>query len=387
MTHQQNQPQSPAATTAARNASLADLAGLLKSQQADKVDVVAPAAALTAHGGQIVVQGVAPVLSTGGVTLADGTYRPTQVADEGIADKLRIPLAYLRRMRAENLPLFDLNVSGWLEADPSRRFLLRTFRSAEEGTPGVLRALLSDSYRVIDNFDILTAALNGVQQSGHEVNITGCDLTDRRMLVRVESEHVHVHAPQLLKGYRSPFTGQTGDELPIVSAGFVISNSEVGSGAFTITPRIVVQICRNGMQMGHDALKAVHLGTKLEAGVIRWSADTESKTLDLITARARDAVATFMDRAYLEAKLRELEEQAGAPVKDPAAAIEFVAKKLRYTDSVRESVFAHFIHGGQVTASGVMQAITATAQTLTDADAAHELEGTALTAMAMVPTA
>ncbi|MET9881521.1 DUF932 domain-containing protein [Actinacidiphila glaucinigra] len=387
MTHQQNQAQSPADTTATRNASLADLADLLKSQQADKVDVVAPAAALTAHDGQVVVRGVAPVLSANGVTLADGTYRPTQVADEGIADKLRIPLAYLRRMRAENLPLFDLNVSGWLEADPSRRFLLRTFRSTEEGTPGVLRALLSDSYRVIDNFDILTAALTGVRDSGHGVQITGCDLTDRRMLVRVESEHVRVHAPQLLKGYRSPFTGQTGDELPIVSAGFVISNSEVGSGAFTITPRIVVQICRNGMQMGHDALKAVHLGAKLEAGVIRWSADTESKTLDLISARARDAVATFMDRAYVEAKLREIEERAGAPVKDPAAAIEFVAKKLRYTDSVRESVLSHFIQGGQVTAGGVMQAITATAQTLGDADAAHELEGTALTAMALVPTA
>ncbi|MEU7912281.1 hypothetical protein [Microbispora bryophytorum] len=38
-------------------------------------------------------------------------------------------------------------------------------------------------------------------------------------------------------------------------AGFVISNSETGCGAFTITPRLLVQVCRNGM--GHHGLKRV----------------------------------------------------------------------------------------------------------------------------------
>ncbi len=32
---------------------------------------------------------------------------------------------------------------------------------------GVARALLSDSYKLMDNFDMLLAALDGLRQSGH----------------------------------------------------------------------------------------------------------------------------------------------------------------------------------------------------------------------------
>ncbi|MFF4283029.1 DUF932 domain-containing protein [Streptomyces kronopolitis] len=378
----QNITTTPQPVSSTRNAELSDLAELLKEQHSRKVDMVAPASALTAVQGNLLVQGVDPEISTDGVTLRSGLYRPTPVADEGISQRLNIPIKYLRRMRAEMVDLYDLNVEGWLKQEPERQFLLRTFRGEGE-KPGVLRAFLSDRYRRIDNFDVLTAALKGIQDAAHSVKISGCDLTDRRMMVRVESEDIKVHAPELLKGYRSPFTGQTGDELPIVSAGFVIANSEVGAGAFTITPRIVVEVCRNGMTMAEDVVQNIHLGGRLESGVIRWSEDTENKNLELITARTRDAVATFMDRAYVETKLRAIEKDAGREIKDVTKTIEVVGKRLKFTDSVRESVLGHFIQGGQTTAGGVMQAITATAQTLTDADTAYELEAQAIPAMAM----
>jgi hypothetical protein len=48
-----------------------------------------------------------------------------------------------------------------------------------------------------------------------------------------------------------------------VFAGFVISNSETGCGAFTLTPRLIVQVCRNGMTIIKDAIRAVHLGSGL----------------------------------------------------------------------------------------------------------------------------
>ncbi|WP_327258242.1 DUF932 domain-containing protein [Streptomyces sp. NBC_01244] len=374
------------AASSARNADLSDLAQILQRQQNAKIDMVAPASALTVQGGNVTVQGLPPILTDTGVTMADGTYRPTTVADEGIAAKLGIPLAYLRRMRADKVDLYDANVMGWLAEDPSRKFLLRGF-TGEQGGEGILRAFLSDSYKRIDNFDVLMAALSGVKESGHEVKITGCDLTERRMIVRVESEHIKVLAPALLRGYRSPFTGQSGDELPIVSAGFVIANSEVGAGAFTITPRITVKVCENGMTIQKDALRAVHLGAKLDEGVIRWSGDTETKNLELITAQARDAVTTFLDRDYVEAKLTAIEKEAGRQITDPVKTVEVVSKKLKFTDSLRESIMGHFIRGGQTTAGGLMQAITATAQTLDDADAAFELEGQALTAMSLAANA
>ena len=42
---------------------------------------------------------------------------------------------------------------------------------------------------------------------------------------------------------------------------------------------------------------------------------------------------------------------------------------------------AHFIRGGDITAGGVMHAVTSVAQTLPDADAAHDMESAALRAL------
>lgn len=379
--------------TTARHASLADIAELLKTQRARALDVVAPAAAVRAEGGNLVLTGTEPVLTDDGVTSTDGTYVPTTVAEEGLASKLGIPLAYVRRMRSERPDLFDANVNGWLhghstgEADDpiqvgpdARSFLVRTFRG-DDGGPGVLRAFLSQSYKVIDNLDILTAALDGVQQAGVEVDITGADLTERRMYVRIAAPSVQALAPTLLRSYRSPFSGNTGADNPTVFAGFVLSNSETGCGAFTITPRLVVQVCSNGMTITKDALRSIHLGSKMDEGVVRWTDDTQAKNLAPVTAQARDAVATFLDTAYVERALASIEETAAKPLDAPAEAIKIVSTRLRYTEQQAAGILDHFIRGGDTTAGGVLHAVTSYAQVIPDADEAAEFEDSALRAM------
>ncbi|MET7889317.1 DUF932 domain-containing protein [Streptomyces avermitilis] len=385
MTQQYAERATAAAPRGARNADLRDLVTILEDHRNRKLDVVTSASALSFRDGNVQVEGIERQITEDGVTDVDGTYRPTAVADEGIADKLKIPVGYLRRMRAENVPLLDENVNAWLRQEPDRRFMLRALRgdSAPGTAPaeGVARALMSDSYKVMDNLDILLAALDGVQKSGHPTNVTGCDLTDRRMYVRVESEAVAVMAPELLSGYRSPFDGRSGDELPIVSAGFVITNSEVGSGAWSVTPRVVMRVCTNGLTMPMDVMRAVHIGAKHDEGVVSWSEETERKELAVITSKTADAVRTFLSREYVEAKLREIQAAAGKPVAEPTKTIEHVTKTLKISNETKETILAHFIRGGQITAGGVMQAVTSTAQTLADADQAAALEALALPAL------
>jgi hypothetical protein len=53
----------------ARNASIEDLVALLRGQQARKVDVVAPASAIRAEGGLLVLDGTVPQLGADGVTM------------------------------------------------------------------------------------------------------------------------------------------------------------------------------------------------------------------------------------------------------------------------------------------------------------------------------
>jgi hypothetical protein len=364
----------------ARNATLADLASLLRGQQARKVDIVAPATAIRARAARLVVDDSVPELGPDGVTSTAGSYTPTEVCDQGIADKLGIPAAYLRRMREHKPNLYDANVNGWLDGD-DRRFLLRCLQPSTGGGSGVARAFLSDGYKIIDNLDVLMAALDGVRNSGFPVEIDGCDLTERRMYVRVVCEQVQVLAPALLAGYRSPFTGASGADNPVVFAGFVITNSETGCGAFTLTPRLVVQVCRNGMTITRDALRAVHLGERLDEGVVTWSGNTKDKTLALITAKTTDAVATYLDPRYAERVIRAIEKDAGQPLADPQEAIRTVSQRLRFTEDQQNDILTHFIRGGDVSAGGLMHAVTSAAQTQGDADTAHEMESAALRAL------
>ncbi|MFF4128288.1 DUF932 domain-containing protein [Microbispora rosea] len=365
----------------ARNADLAELHALLRDQHARKVDVPVTTAQIRAAGTHLQLIDTPPVLSEAGVTDSTGLYLPTDICDQGLADKLGIPLPYLRRLRVHQPALYEANINTWLRSD-DRRFLLRGLRGAGD-TPGVARAFLSDRYKIIDNLDVLMAALDGVRLAGVDVDIDGCDLTERRMYVRVVCEQVAALAPELLKNYRSPFTGDAGVDNPLVFAGFVISNSETGCGAFTITPRLLVQVCRNGMTITADAHRHVHLGGRLDdgGGAVRWSSDTQDKNLQLITAQTRDAITTFLDTDYLTAKIRELTAAAGTEIADPEKTIQAVTTKLRFTDDQQREILRHFIRGGDLTAGGVMHAVTSVAQTLDDADTAHEMEAQALRAL------
>src|SRR5690606_36497407 len=147
-----------------RNADLGDLHALLRDQHARKVDVPVGAAQIRAVGTSLELIDTPPLLSDAGVTDSAGLYLPTEIFDQGLADKLGIPLPYLRRLRAERPGLYAANVNVWLETD-ERRFLVRALRGTGDGA-GVVRAFLSDRYKIIDNLDVLMATLDGVRLAG-----------------------------------------------------------------------------------------------------------------------------------------------------------------------------------------------------------------------------
>ncbi|WP_337825211.1 hypothetical protein [Amycolatopsis sp. A1MSW2902] len=169
----------------------------------------------------------------------------------------------------------------------------------------------------------------------------------------------------------------------MVFAGFVVANSEVGHGAFTITPRVEVQVCKNGMTLQRDALRSPHLGGRLDHGQIRFSDATQRKNVELVKSQTADAVRTILDTDYLTKVITEMTEKAAAKVSEPSHTIERVKTELRYTDAQRDAILSHFLKGGDPTAGGVMHAVTSAAQVIrdTDADRAHEMETHAVRAL------
>ncbi|MFE9751001.1 hypothetical protein ACFYOT_39365 [Saccharothrix saharensis] len=412
-------------TATVRNADFEHMLHMLRTQNAAKIDVVAPATTLRARGGAIELSGVEPVFDHHGVTLVDGLYVPTAAADTTIAAKLNIGSKYLRFMRTERPDLFDLNVNGLLHGKSkrtatgktsviyppdSRSFLLRLFRG-QDGEPGVLRALLSDRFGMVDNLDLLTAVLDGIRQADVQVEIRSCDLTDSSMHCKVYSPTVERLAPQLLAGYRNPFANpeleadrqrvttdlDMGRRLaaaeglgyepgcePVVFAGFRFSNSEVGAGSVTLKPELYVRICRNGLTLPALAFRKVHLGQRMDGGTISWSQDTVKKQLDVIAAQARDHVREWLSPAFLAKQVAKLEEQARTPVTEPQSTVKVLGRELGFTEAEREGVLRHFIAGGQPTAAGIANAITSYSQTVADPARADALDDLALLAMAKV---
>ena len=385
-------------TTDARNTDLPNLVDMLKVQSDVRYDVVVPASGIEMRDGNVIVKDGTARFAEEGLYTEDATLIPTPIFDEGISKRFDIPLKYVRRMRSrvdsdisemakDDGTLLDQNINYWLEAEPNRRHLVRGFLTDGAGEPGIARAILSDRYRTIDNYDVLMATLDGVKQAGVSIDIDGADLSDRRMCVRITCPEVSEYATGLLDGYRSPFTGDTGADNPTIFAGLVVKNSETGGGAFTIVPRLVVQVCSNGLQMTKDAMRAIHLGGKLDEGVVQWSDDTQQNELALVTSKARDAVATFLDVDYMRTKIAELQNLAGVEVSHPVDTMQRIARKTGWSDVEEANILSHFIKGGQTTALGVAQAVTSFAQTVESPDRQDELETSALIAAELVAVA
>jgi len=370
-------------TTSLRNATLAEIAEVLKTQADARFDVVAHSSSLRFENGNLMVAGADAKITEDGVTPIEVCLTPTDIFDSGISSRLDIPRKYLRKMReaSDCGHLLDANVNEWL-ARSDKQWFIRGFKNDGEEC-GIGRAFLSDRYGCYDNYDVLLAALAGIRDAGADVEVVGCDLSERRMSVRVQAPAISALAPALLANYTSPFTRRRGADNPVVFAGFVISNSETGGGAFTITPRLVVEVCKNGMTITKDALRKVHLGSQMDEGVIAWSDDTKHKNVELVTAQARDAVATFCNSGYVEAKIAEITAEAGVAVTEPTRVIEKVSKALSFTAEESEGILSHFISGGDTTAGGVMAAVTSFAQTVLDPDRAGALEEAGLPALSL----
>jgi hypothetical protein len=403
----------------ARNATAADLIEILNTQKAHKNDIVVPATNVKSAGGLIVVKDSESVVGADGVTTVNGTYRPTDVFDDGLAEKLGIPRGYLRRMREQRPDMYDANVNGWLHgrsrrttdgveqlypAD-DRAFLLRLFRG-DDGGQGVARAMLSDRYSLsMDNLDVLIAVMSGIQASGMDTITRVSDLSERGMRVSFEAPDITALAPGLIDGYKSPFDGdgaarragnidqlrrQLGEhhifsekEAPIASIGFILGNSETGGGAYWLTPFIEIIRCTNRWTMRKEGIRKVHLGAQLTQGTIKPSMDTLRKAGDLIAATTRDAVTQWLTKGYLEQLIAGLEEQAGRPIAKSAETVPAVCAGLGFTATEQAGILDMFISSGQITAGGIAQAVSAFAQTIEDVDRAYEIELRAVEAMEM----
>ena len=370
-----------------RHTTLAELVTELKDQNLQKKDFVVPANLLSMENGQLVVnnyndnEGLSKLLKEVKVETAESgklILGCLPILHQHLSEKLDIPKKYYNRIQGlTDTNLIDQNVTHWLKAMKGNVFL-RTFID-NNNNEGFARAILSDRYNVIDNFDVLFSALEAVKSSGLNLKIedNGCDLSESKMYVRFVAPDVEINAPELLKNYRNPNGGSgVGDGI---ITGFVITNSELGQGSFSISPRAVVLKCQNGMVFKNDAFGKVHLGSKMEQfSQIDWSEETKRKNYELIQAQVKDAVNQFTSEDFLAKKISELNGYSEIELNHPVETVKNVSRYLNITEEKEKNILDFFMRGGDFSAMGVSQALTFFAHETKDADEAHEMETVAI---------
>lgn len=346
-----------------QNMNLEELVSTLEIQNSQKADYILPAKDIRMMND----------VSLFSQTTQAGLYVPTDVVHMQLQDKLSIPSAYYRRMQSNCPELLANNVNTWLDKyNETKGLMLRTFESNGGNTA---RGLLSSYYNVIDNFDILFAALEIIKNSGVKVQIKECNITDKRMYVNIAAPEIEVNAENALRNYLR--YGDNASAGNGIIAGFTIVNSEVGCGSYEISPRATVLRCMNGLIVKEDSFRKIHLGAKLNDGKINWSETTKKKNMELIMAQTKDAVNTFLSEGYLSGIVQKIERASYEKLEKPFDAIQNVcrkvAEKLPLQEDRKKDILSYFMSSGDHAASGIFQALTHEAQTM-DADNRYELE-------------
>lgn len=283
-----------------------------------------------------------------------------------MADYTEIPKKYFDKVLAHDKTLFDENVNYWLKKTEEKR-LVRTFQDAGDNTA---RAFLSDSYNIIDNFEILMEALEALRQTGLNIEIVGAELSDKRMYLNVICPDVEIQGKEFLKDY----TKANGAGFGIYS-GFCLSNSEVGQGCFMLAPRAMVGCCSNGLVMPKDNMKRIHLGARMDELNFHKNKAVTNANSRLIKEQVKHAVKQFLSKDYLT-KVVDFYTKAGQPeITAPVTGIiEIAGKEYGWTAPRKENILRYFIKGGDTHRSGLVHAITEELQDHTDADLKNESE-------------
>lgn len=277
-----------------------------------------------------------------------------EVAHDGLAGFSGIPNKYYEKMQRGAPALLAANLNHWLHETHARR-TVRTLR-------GEARAFLSDRYQRIDN-DEVASVIMPVLAGVPGLRCESAQITERRMYMKFVTDRVQ---GEVKKG-------------DVVQAGVMISNSEVGCGATTITPLVFRLVCLNGMALPDARVRGYHVGRRAAEGedVYQLLSDETRRADDkAILLKSRDVVKAALDDAFFKKQIERMQELAtGSRIEgDPVMAVQELGKAVGLTKDEGTSVLRHLIEGGDLTAWGMLNAVTRASQDVESYDRATALE-------------
>lgn len=244
--------------------------------------------------------------------------------------------------------LLKNNVEHWLKSNNDKRMV----RSLD----GNIRAILSDKYRRLDNFDLAMNVLPMLYDAKAEVD--SCEITDNKIYIKAITHQVQ---GEIKKG-------------DVVSAGIIISNSETGHGSLSIKPLIYRLVCKNGAIADDYSMRKYHVGRQEEMAQIEFKADTYNAEDRAFWLKVRDLVTFSLSEVTFEKVIESMRESTQKAIANPKEAIELASKKYLLSNDEQNNVLNHLISGGDLSSWGLGNAVTRMAQDVDSYDRSTELE-------------
>lgn len=283
-------------------------------------------------------------------------------ARRGLELAYGVPAKFSDYLQFSHSALYDHTLNTLMSRDPKRR-LVRTL-------DGEVRAVLSDSYKIRDNWELLESVLPAIGSMDMETQVVSSEVTRSNLYLKVIF-------PGLTRDLRE-LTGR-GDE-DLMQAGFMLKNSEVGAGNTQIQLYILRLVCSNGM-VGTTELKSAHVHRGIHAGEGSYEIfSDETKRLDdqAFFSKVSDVVKATANPEHFESALLKMAEASKREIKGKVdKCVEEVATRFSLNKTEGEGVLDHLIRGGDLSQWGLVNAITRVAHDeaiISDYDRSTELE-------------
>lgn len=286
--------------------------------------------------------------------IAGGEVYPIREhAHQQIASKLGIPYGYYNKMLTQETALLQQNVNTWIGRSEDRR-MVRVL-------DGHVRAVLSDRYMRLDNYDLLEAVLP-IFMSDPEFKVASCEVTETKLFLKVTNSRIKGEV-------------RVGD---VVESGIMITNSEVGAGTLTIDPMIHRLVCLNGAVINKVGIRRVHLGR--QAGetddILRmYSEATRNLDAQAFFSKVKDLVSNTFDSVKFGEMVAMMRVASTDEIKiKPTEIIEKLENKKMFQPEDGQGILEKLLYSRDLTRYGLSNAITSHSQDVESYAKATELE-------------
>lgn len=321
----------------------------LKTFEQYKVDWLANGKAMKYIAGELVIEHPEGMLM----------LSPSSQFENQICAALGIPKKWYNKLKADgHLDNLDSDVNLYLQHQGNK--LIRMYVNQSTGT-GEARAFLSDSYRPIDNMQMLETVyrtLMAHKESIPTYKVKDFQATADRFLMRIYFPEATVMAKELIGKYRRP-DGQVPDNIdqfPRFYTGITVSNSETGAGRFLIEPMAVTAACTNRTMFAEEGISQVHVGAKLDP-TINWQRDTVKKAQEVVMLQTRDALTHYLAPEWLEEKVHGWIEE-NTELQRPIKVAQRIGEEFDLGESLIEQLVTATARGGLDTTHGIREALT-----------------------------